>query len=46
MKKEGKKRKNTNPTCGRGHGRGGTRGRVTFIDELVARADPSAGSIF
>lgn len=48
MKKKGKHcrdPKNTNPTGGRGHGRGGNQGRVTFIDELVARTDSCIGSI-
>ena len=49
MKKEGKEFKNpqnTNPTCGRGCGNGGTQGIVTFIDELIAKEESYTWSIF
>jgi hypothetical protein len=39
--------KNTNPTGARGHGgRNPTMGRPTFVDEIIAIADSSSGSIF
>jgi hypothetical protein len=39
--------KNTNPTGTRGRGgRNPALGRPTFVDEIIARADSSSGSIF
>jgi hypothetical protein len=39
--------KNTNPTGTRGRGgRNLTLGRPIFVDEIIARADSSSGSIF
>jgi hypothetical protein len=38
---------NTNPTGTKGSGgRNPTLGRKTFVDEIIARADSSSGSIF
>jgi hypothetical protein len=39
--------KTTNPTSARGRGgRSPTLGRPNFVDEIIARADSSSGSIF